>query len=91
MPAPDGKLTAALIDAEARGFGYKHRAQPPAVSIIQSTELGTLYTPGAIRAFAEHAHSLGMVLHLDRARLSTTPPPWVCRSPILPRQPESPY
>ena len=44
MPTPDGKLTPELIDREAWGWGDEHRAQPLAVSITQSTELGTLYS-----------------------------------------------
>ncbi len=70
IPTPDGKLTPELIDTEARGFGDEHRAQPLVVSITQSTELGTLYQPHEIKAIADHAHSLGMTVHLDGARLS---------------------
>lgn len=70
VDTPDGKLTPELLDAEAWGFGDEHRAQPLAVSITQSTEMGTLYTAAEIRAIADHAHSLGMVVHLDGARLS---------------------
>ncbi|MFT3859740.1 threonine aldolase family protein [Micropruina sp.] len=70
VPTPDGKLTPALLDAEAWGYGDEHRAQPLAVSITQSTELGTLYSPDEIAALAEHAHALGMTVHLDGARLS---------------------
>ncbi|MBK8447250.1 MAG: threonine aldolase [Micropruina sp.] len=70
VPTPDGKLTPDLLDTEAWGFGDEHRAQPLAVSITQSTELGTLYTPDEIAALAAHAHELGMVVHLDGARLS---------------------
>ncbi|MFD1214572.1 threonine aldolase family protein [Arthrobacter sp. GCM10027362] len=70
IPAGDGKLTPELIDREAWGWGDEHRAQPLAVSITQSTELGTLYTVDQIRAIADHAHGHGMKLHLDGARLS---------------------
>ena len=70
VPTDDGKLTPELIDREAWGWGDEHRAQPLVVSITQSTELGTLYTPDEIRAIADHAHSLGMRLHLDGARIS---------------------
>lgn len=70
VPTPDGKLTPALIDREAWGFGDEHRAQPLAVSITQTTELGTCYTPDEVRAIAEHAHSKGMKLHMDGARLA---------------------
>lgn len=70
VPTPDGKLTPELIDREAWGWGDEHRAQPLVVSITQSTELGTLYTPDEIRAIADHVHARGMRLHLDGARIS---------------------
>jgi len=70
VPTDDGKLTPELVDMEAWGWGDEHRAQPLVVSITQSTELGTLYTPNEIRALADHAHARGMRLHLDGARLS---------------------
>ncbi len=67
---PDGKLTPELIDQQAWGFGDEHRAQPLAVSITQSTELGTCYTPDEIRAICDHAHQLGMLVHVDGSRLA---------------------
>ncbi|MFJ5105688.1 MULTISPECIES: threonine aldolase family protein [unclassified Glutamicibacter] len=70
VDTPDGKLTPELIDQEAWGWGDEHRAQPLAVSITQATELGTLYTPGEIKAITDHAHKLGMKVHLDGSRLS---------------------
>lgn len=70
VPTEDGKLTPALVEREAWGWGDEHRAQPLVVSITQSTELGTLYTPDEIRALADHAHARGMRLHLDGARIS---------------------
>ena len=70
VPTPDGKLTPDLIGEEAWGWGDEHRAQPLAVSITESTELGTLYTPDEIAAICEHAHGLGMVVHVDGARLA---------------------
>ena len=70
VPTPDGKLTPELIDLEAWGWGDEHRAQPLAVSLTQSTELGTLYTLEELRAITEHSHSLGMRVHMDGARLS---------------------
>ena len=70
VPTPDGKLTPELIDREAWGWGDEHRAQPLVVSITQSTELGTAYTPAEIRAIADHVHARGMHLHLDGARLA---------------------
>ncbi len=67
---PDGKLTPQLIDQEAWGWGDEHRAQPLAVSITQTTELGTAYTPDEIAAITQHAHRHGMRVHLDGARIS---------------------
>lgn len=71
LPAstPDGKLTPDLVDAVSWGRGNFHRAQPLAVSISQSTEWGTCYTPEEIADLAEHAHGLGMILHIDGSRL----------------------
>jgi threonine aldolase len=70
VPTPDGKLTPELIDKEAWGWGDEHRAQPLAVSITQTTEVGTCYTPEEVRRIAEHVHSRGMKLHMDGARLA---------------------
>ena len=69
VPTSDGKLTPDLIATEAWGWGDEHRAQPLAVSITQTTELGTLYTPAEVRAIADYAHAHGMALHMDGARI----------------------
>jgi threonine aldolase len=69
VPAPDGKLTPELIAGEAWGWGDEHRAQPLAVSITQTTEMGTLYTPDEVRAVTAFAHEHGMAVHMDGARL----------------------
>lgn len=70
IPTADGKLTPELIDLEARGLDDVHRAQPQVVSITQTTELGTAYTVEEIRAICDHAHSLGLSVHLDGARIA---------------------
>ena len=69
VPVPEGKLTPELIATEAFGFGDEHRAQPLVVSITQSSELGTVYTPDEIRAITAFAHDKGMLVHMDGARL----------------------
>jgi len=70
VATPDGKLTPELVDRQAWGWGDEHRAQPGVVSITQTTELGTAYSVAEIRALADHAHGLGMTLHLDGARIA---------------------
>lgn len=70
VPTPDGKLTPELIDRQAFGWDDEHRAMPQAVSLTQSTELGTLYTPQEIRAICDHAHERGMKVHLDGSRIA---------------------
>jgi threonine aldolase len=70
VATPDGKLTPELVDRQAFGFDDEHRAMPQVVSITQSTELGTLYTPDEIRALCDHAHERGMKVHLDGARIA---------------------
>ncbi|MEU0498133.1 low specificity L-threonine aldolase [Mycobacterium sp. NPDC006124] len=69
VPTPDGKLTPELIATQAWGWGDEHRAQPLTVSITQTTELGTLYTPAQVRAIADFAHEHGMAVHMDGARI----------------------
>ncbi|WP_059006918.1 threonine aldolase family protein [Streptomyces specialis] len=70
VPAPHGKLTPGLVAREAFGWDDEHRATPQVVSLTQSTELGTLYTPDEIRAISDFAHERGMTVHLDGARIA---------------------
>jgi threonine aldolase len=70
VPTPDGKLTPELIDRRMVRIGDEHSSQPGAVSITQSTELGTLYTPAEMEAIGEHAHRHGMLFHVDGSRLA---------------------
>lgn len=67
---PDGKLTPADIEAELGAVGFVHAAQPLAVTLTQSTEVGTLYSVEEITALAETAHRHGIGVHIDGARLS---------------------
>ena len=70
VATPDGKLTPELVEPWIVRIGDEHAIQPGVVSVTQSTELGTLYTPEELRARAEHAHGHGMRLHVDGARLA---------------------
>lgn len=70
IDTPDGKLTPELIRAYPARVGDEHFAQVGVVSITNSTEVGTVYTPAEIRAIADLVHEMGWVLHLDGSRLS---------------------
>lgn len=70
VPTEHGKLTPADVEARLRGLGDQHQVQPKAVSIAQSTEVGTVYTPEDVAALATCAHAHGLYLHMDGARLA---------------------
>lgn len=70
VPTVDGKLTVEGVQTEAWGWGDQHRGQPGVLSITQSSELGTVYTPEEIVALSTFAHGHGMRVHLDGARLA---------------------
>jgi threonine aldolase len=66
----DAKLTPELLDTEAWGYGDVHRAQPTILSLTQSTESGTVYSPNELAALVDRARSHDMRVHLDGARLA---------------------
>jgi threonine aldolase len=65
-----GKLSADDLGRWESRRGDDHFPQPRLVSITQATELGTVYEPDEVRAIADAAHQLGMLLHVDGARLA---------------------
>jgi threonine aldolase len=67
---PDGKLTPELVEPALTGFGFEHHAQPRVISVSNVSELGTVYTPGELRRLSDLAHSKGMLLHVDGARIA---------------------
>ena len=70
LPAPTAKLVPEQLEGLAHFQGVQHHAQPGVVSITQSTELGTLYTADEVAAICDAAHRMGMVVHLDGARIA---------------------
>ncbi len=70
LVASDGKLTVETVARAYHGIGDQHHVQPRVVSITQSTEMGTVYTPAEIEALARFAHERQMFLHMDGARIS---------------------
>ena len=70
QPTTDGKLTPEHVARATVRMGDQHAVQPRLVSITQSSELGTLYSVDEVAALAEAAHSRGLLLHVDGARLA---------------------
>lgn len=70
LPAPDGKLVPDQVRELAWLQGNEHHAQPAVLSLTQSTEMGTLYSPAEIAALGDAAHSMGMKVHVDGARIA---------------------
>jgi threonine aldolase len=70
MPQQDGKITLASVRHAYHDIGDQHHSQPRVISITQSTEMGTVYSPEEIQALAQFAHEHDMFLHMDGARLA---------------------
>ncbi len=63
-----GKISVEALKERLIRKGDVHYAQTAMVSITQTTEYGTVYTPGEIRAIADLAHEHGLYLHMDGSR-----------------------
>lgn len=70
VPTEHGKLTPADLAIPLREFEDEHRARPSVLSLTQTTELGTVYTPDEVTELARIAHGYGMAVHMDGARLA---------------------
>jgi len=82
VEGPMGRMTPDGLESAIRLFPaeFIHAGQPMAVSITQSTEIGTVYSLNEIDAIAATAKAHGLPLHMDGARfanalvsLGTTP------------------
>ena len=70
IDTPHAKLTPQSVVSRAVTPHDEHSSRPRALSLTQATELGTLYTPGELRAMCDVAHANGMKVHLDGARFA---------------------
>jgi len=66
----NAKLAPAALESQlSRGHGV-HFPKLRALSLTQSTELGTVYQPSELRALTDWAHRQGLAVHLDGARFA---------------------
>ena len=70
VPTVDAKLRPQDLELAKSMFGNQHAPQPGIVAITQVTELGALYSVDEIRSLSEAAHSMGMFVYLDGARIA---------------------
>ncbi|MCD8101533.1 MAG: aminotransferase class V-fold PLP-dependent enzyme [Alistipes sp.] len=66
----DGKITPEQLLPHLTVIGNCHHNLPGAVTVAQSTEVGTVYTNDELRALADIAHAHNMYLHVDGTRLA---------------------
>lgn len=70
VEGPNGKLTPDIVEETATRRTDIHFPKPKAVSLTQSTEVGTLYSIEELRAIAAIAKRRGLKVHMDGARFA---------------------
>jgi threonine aldolase len=65
-----GKISPADLGRWEARRGDQHHSQPRVVSVSQATEVGTVYSVAEVAAVADAAHDLGMLFHVDGARIA---------------------
>jgi threonine aldolase len=70
VPGPVGKIDPESVERMVLKRGDIHYPKPRAVSLTQSTELGTVYTPDEVRAIWAKTKEYGLSLHMDGARFA---------------------
>jgi threonine aldolase len=70
MPGADGKIDPESIERMVKKRSDIHYPKPRAISLTQATELGTVYSPGEIKAIWARTKALGLKIHMDGARFA---------------------
>jgi threonine aldolase len=70
ISGPNGKLTPDAVRTVIEKRSDVHFPHPRVLSLTQSTELGTVYTPDEIRSLTSIAHARGLRVHMDGARFA---------------------
>ena len=69
-PGAGGKLDLSAVEQAITRRSDIHYPKPRVLSLTQSTELGTVYSPDEIRAASDLAHRHGLRVHMDGARFA---------------------
>ena len=71
IPAPEGKLTPALVEKVLSMHTDAHNVEPKMVYISNPTEIGTLYKKAELEALYKCCKENGLYLFMDGARLAS--------------------
>ncbi len=66
----NGKIDINEVEAAIARQPELHSPKPRAISVTQSTELGTVYTPDELAAIAKFAREHSLFIHMDGARFA---------------------
>ncbi|MDA2891972.1 beta-eliminating lyase-related protein [Mycolicibacterium sp. BiH015] len=70
LPSVDGLISPDELERRVLGRTEVHHSQPRIVSVTQSTESGRVWTDDALAEFVDRAHALGLLVHVDGARIA---------------------
>jgi threonine aldolase len=70
LPTETGKITTEQIKNHILVNGDQHKVQTRAISLSQSTELGTIYQPKELSMIAKLAQQHELFIHMDGARIA---------------------
>lgn len=70
VPGLNGKIDPAGVERMVLKRTDIHYPKPRVVSVTQSTELGTVYTPAELKAIWSKAKDFGLGFHMDGARFA---------------------
>lgn len=70
VPGPEGKVDLAAVEHTVNRRSDIHYPKPRALSITQTTELGTSYSVAELQAVGELARRLNLHLHMDGSRFA---------------------
>ena len=70
LKGENGQIDPAAIEHTVKKRTDLHFPKPRAVSLTQSTEVGTVYSPNTLKAIWAQTKSLGLRLHMDGARFA---------------------
>ena len=70
-PSPDGKVTAAMVEAVCSSHSSEHMVSPKLVYISNTTEVGTVYTLSELEKLREVCNAHHLYIYCDGARLGS--------------------